>query len=194
MGTDYLQLMDRRTAEVIIEATAADLAAIVDLKTAGAGPLVWRNYWDAQNEAFVDFVNVATAAARLATILRCGSSLNEIKQDLIRELCIGRALLHLDYWGCWAEVFSVQDPPGALTWENFTAPIRGATERPTGESTESSGCYVLTNHNVASILSSLEAHRSEMEIMNDAQIERLRAWLALCSKHQEFSILYQIDF
>src|SRR5262245_24393771 len=142
MGTDFLQLMDRRTAEFIIAADAADLAALLDLKTTGDGPLAWRNYWDAQNETLVDFANITTTSVRLDTILRSGTSLNKVKQDLIDELCISEAFLYLDYWGCWAEVFSVQDPPGALTWENFTASIRGAIDRPTGETMDSSGCYI----------------------------------------------------
>ena len=194
MGTDFLQLLDRRTAEIVIAGTESDLAALVDLKTTSGGPPVWRSYWSAPEEQFIDFDSATTAAERLEKILKCGSTVAEIKQSLIRDLCVSRAWLHLDYWGCWAEVFSLQDPPGALTWENFTASLDAAAGRQTDESTESSGCYLLTRDNVDSILSSLETHALELEIMHELQVERLRGWQALCCKHQEFCMLYQKDF
>ncbi|HYL75454.1 MAG TPA: hypothetical protein VEU96_14675 [Bryobacteraceae bacterium] len=194
MGTDYLQLLDRRTAELVVGGSAADLATLVEARTTLDGPPVWRNYWDAKNQIVADFARTTSATQRLRTIIESGSSLEEIKDDLIRQLCIGDSL-YLDYWGCYAEVFSVQGPLGSITWEQFTAPMRNTSvSRVEPEEAESTGCFLLTNDNVESILLSLEAHRDELRVMDEFQIDRLREWRAFCGRHPGFCILYQIDF
>jgi hypothetical protein len=47
MGTDFLELLDRRTAEVIIHGDESDLISLVEVRTTRNGSPVWRNYWDA---------------------------------------------------------------------------------------------------------------------------------------------------
>jgi hypothetical protein len=101
--------------------------------------------------------------------------------------------LYVDYWGCYAEVFAGGDPSGAVTWEAFTDPMHGP-ESSSKEPAGASGCYLLTDENVDSIICSLEAHRSEVKIMNDEQIAQLKAWRDFCRKFPGFCVLYQIDF
>jgi hypothetical protein len=192
MGTDYLQLLDRRTAEIIMRADEADLASVVDLNTTVYRPSVWKHYWDESKQALVEFNFAATAVERLAILTETGSTLEKIKEELLSKLCISY-WQHLDYWGCSSEAFR-GDPPGAITWEEFTAPMYNAAGKPQPEPLGSSGCYLLTSDNVDSILKSLDSHRQELQIMGDAQIERLRGWQAFCRKHAGFCILYQIDF
>jgi hypothetical protein len=141
----------------------------------------------------VDFKSSVTAAERLKALVETGSTLEELKEELLHELCVGD-WQYVDYWGCMMEVFRGGEPPGAITWEEFAAPIYSARGKPQPEPNGSSGCYLLTFDNVDAILQSLELHRYELQIMGDAQIERLRSWRAFCRKDTEFCILYQIDF
>jgi hypothetical protein len=190
MGTDYLQLLDRRTAEVIIGGNEADLAALVDLRTTPDGPPVWQSHWDDEKQALADFDLGCTTAQRIRTLIEGGSTLPDIKEELLQCLCVGGALLYLDYWGCFAEVFSAQTPPAAITWEEFTAPLRDNGV----QKDEFSGCYLLTSENVASIVRSLDAHRHELKIMKESHTDHLRSWQAFCLKRRDFCVLYQIDF
>lgn len=191
MGTDYLQLLDRRTAEIIIHGEGNDLAAVVDLRTAMNMKPIWKQYWDDHKKGFIDFDSGITAAERFKILIETGSTIEEIKEELLRELCISH-WLYVDYWGCYAEVFGA-DPPGAITWEEFIAPMY----RTAGSKQEEygvSGCYLLTHDNVDSILKSLECHRHELQIMDQSKVDRLRYWQNFCRKHAGSSILYQIDF
>ncbi len=116
MGTDYLHLLDRRAAEIIIRADESDLIVLIDCRTVPNSQAVLKDYWDEALGRFVDFPPGTTTKQRLQGITR-RSTLDEIKKDLVRSLCIG-GWLNLDYWGCWAEVFSVK-PIGAISWEEF---------------------------------------------------------------------------
>lgn len=105
VGTDYVQLFDRRTAEIIIHANELELAALVDVTATQNGPRVWQDYWDSHKQAFVDFDFTVSPPERLTTILRDGMTIEDVKGYLLRKLCIG-AWRHLDYWGRFVEVFS----------------------------------------------------------------------------------------
>lgn len=187
MGTDFLSLFDRHAAEIIMGANETELATLVDLKTTLDGPLVWREYLNDSKDGLLPFDKFMTSAERLVRMLR-DCRLDEIKRDLILHLCSSCAFLHVDYWGCWAEVFTNGASETIVTWESFAAPIDPKTEMDV-----SSSCYLLTNDNVQAILDSLEAHRSDVTIMSDAEIDRLRSWRAFCLKHPEFCVLYHID-
>lgn len=189
MGTDFLQLFDERTAHFVIEGEESDLVTLVDFRTSREGAPIWKSYWAPEEEAFVDFEPRTPNSARLRIKLAHGTTLGEIKEDLLRRLCTMQAMFYLDYWGCWAEVF-ITEPPGALTWEQLVAPIRKSHAAPDG----SSGCYLLTHENVEAILRSLRSHQDELLIMTLADIERLASWQRFCAKDSGFCILYQIDF
>jgi hypothetical protein len=190
VGTDYLELLDRRTAEVVIRADESDLISLVESRTTSDGIPVWKSYWNAERESSVDFERATKAAERLKTQLHHGRTLEEIKDELLWEICIGGRFLYLDYWGCWVEAFPVEGPPGAVPWDEFTVPIRAVAET----NKEASGGYLLTDANAGAIIRSLTVHRNELTIMGDPEIDQLRRWRAFCLKHPGFCILYQIDF
>jgi hypothetical protein len=192
MGTDYLQLLDRRTAKLIIGADESELISLIEMRTTSGGPPVWKSYWDSKLEKAVDFERTTSAAQRLEKI-RNGSTLEDIKERLLYEISVSHNFLYLDYWGCWVEAFPIEGPPGAITWEDFTAPMRSAPKAKK-EEWDTSGCYLLTDENVSAILRSLEVHRHELTNMREPEIDQLRRWQAFCRKHPEISILYQIDF
>ncbi|HKF24062.1 MAG TPA: hypothetical protein VKE93_20990 [Candidatus Angelobacter sp.] len=193
MGTDYLELLDRITAEMIIRADEADLICLVESRTTRDGPPVWKNYWNAEQDCLIDFPRATTATERLKLKSQHGTALEEIKDDLLREMCVSAVSISVDYWGCWADVFAGKDPADAIPWEDFTAPIRRRhkTEK---EEWETSGRYLLTDENVDSILRSLEAHKNELTIMGEPEITHLRLWQTFCRRVRGFCIVYQIDF
>ena len=193
MGTDYLQLLDRRTTQVIVNATESDLAALVDMRSTFVGPPVWQTYWDEKQQVLVEFPFGTSPAQRLRMMLECGYSMDDVKHDLVHDFCVGGGL-NLDYWGCWAEVFSAHDPPGSITWEEFIASIRDVSSEFSNEAQGASGRYLLSHEDVSTILRSLEGHFQELSIMAQCDLDRLRGWQVFTDKHPETCILYQMDF
>jgi hypothetical protein len=141
----------------------------------------------------VDFQPRAKIADRLKAHIQNGIALEAIKEELLHQMCLSNNWLHIDYWGCWVEAFPVEGPPGAISWEDFTASIRKLPAKPAEES-ETSGRYLLTADNVSSMLRSLEAHKHELTIMSQPEIDHLQRWQAFCRKHPSFCVVYQIDF
>ncbi|HKD82731.1 MAG TPA: hypothetical protein VKH81_23775 [Candidatus Angelobacter sp.] len=194
MGTDFLELFDRRSAEIVVHGDALELVALVDARNKRNQPHIWQRYWHEAEERFIDFAPGTTNAERLKTKIDYGKTLEEIKEDLLRDVFTMQFWLYVDYWGCASEVFPIGLPPGALTWEEFTAPIwvdRAISEK---RVPGSQGCFLLTAENVASILKGLKNHRNELQIMGDPEIAKLESWYSFCHKYPGFCILYQVDF
>jgi hypothetical protein len=168
VGTDYLELFDRRTAEIIVSGAEADLISLVEARTPpNSGPPVWHHFWNASLGSLQEFPRTATSEDRFHLIRSASESLDEIKGELMEAMCVSRPLF-LDYWGCMAEVFRGGEPPGAVTWEEFAAPLQSGNEP-----VESSGRYLLTPENTEAILQSLRTHVRELRV-TDSQV--LRSW------------------
>lgn len=191
MGTDFVQLLDRRTAELILIADEADLVTLVEARTRpNSLPPVWRNRVDLASFSLQPFGEEATIADRLAGQLAAGSELVEIKTELIDELCTSD-WIYLDYWGCMAEVFTGAEPPGASYWENFTAAM---FEGPLPEEPGLSGRYLLTASNIDAMTRSLRKHVHELDAMRERDVEMLERWHEFCGRHSDYRVVYQIDF
>ena len=123
MGTDNVELLDRRTAEIVIHGADTDLISLVESRTRPrTEPPVWREYWNPARDSMQRVPVDATMEERFKLIMSGASGLVEVKSDLIRDLCTGDWLC-LDYWGCTADVFGGVDPPGATRWEDFISPM-----------------------------------------------------------------------
>ena len=202
MGTDNIELLDKRTAELIIHGSDDDLIALVECRTrSSSGPPVWREYWDADQESVQEFPRTATVEQRFGLISQHATSA-EIKTQLVRELCTSD-WLSLDYWGCFAEVFSGHRPPGSITWEEFIAPMfKGEVPEPIVHRDEdgspiwleNTGRYLLANQNTDLMIHSLKNHIPELQVMGVSDVARFERWHALCARHSGFAIVYQIDF
>jgi hypothetical protein len=203
MGTDRVELLDRRTAELIISGTEADLIALVESRTRPmAGTPVWRDYWDASRESFREFPLAVPVEERLRVILSNGMRLTAIRIQLIRDLC-SSAPVDVDYWGCIAEVFSGGKPPGCITWEDFIAPAfpEGPPEAGIHRDengailwTETSGRYLLTAANSSAMIASLRNNLRGLKVMRESDVVKFERWHRFRTRHPEFSIVYQIDF
>jgi hypothetical protein len=86
---DSVELLDLRLARVIAAADETELIALVDLRTRPlTDPPVWRECWNPDSEAFEEFPATTPAAERFAYQRQTGVTLEEIKADLTRELCL----------------------------------------------------------------------------------------------------------
>jgi hypothetical protein len=65
IGTDYLQLLDRPTAEIILVDELSAFAALVELRTKSEGPPVWQYNWNAELGKSIEFETGTNAARRL---------------------------------------------------------------------------------------------------------------------------------
>jgi hypothetical protein len=100
------------------------------------------------------------------------------------EFVLGREEIHLDYWGCWAEVFEEEEPDGIVDTRQYLG-----TEPDYEED-----AILLPIAGVESILNSLRAHQEELSVMNTHDIERIESWRVLCLTDPSYMIAYRHDF
>lgn len=201
MGADNVELLDKRTADIIIHGNDADLIAVVESRTRpNADPPVWREYWEGVCESFHVFPHGTSIEERFKRIRDGKKDVPAIKQDLIRDLCTSD-WLYLDYFACTAEVFRGVEPPGSTTWEDFIAPMfacgapKPAVHRDEDGSilwVETFGRYLLTSANTEAMILSLRNHADEVQI--HATLPKLERWHNFCIAHPDFCLVYQIDF
>lgn len=187
MGTDFRQLFDAKTADILARGTADDLCAFVDSRAGLAGsdkPRIWGSYFDLLGRQ-IDLGEFLNASQRLEALLKFGWGLQELREELVNDLCLSSEWLHVDYWGCMAEVFGDQ-PPGSLPLNRWWRARGGRYE-------DEEISYILTDDNVSAIRESLGRHRSELTIMDDRSLDQLRCWAEFCGKQNAFRVVYNID-
>jgi len=79
MGTDNVELLDRRTAEIIIHATETDLISLVESRTRPrAEPPVWREYWVPDRDSFRRISADTTMEDRFKLVMSGSRSVRDV--------------------------------------------------------------------------------------------------------------------
>lgn len=105
MAADWVSLFDKRLCDGIISLAPANLSAFVEAHLASLHDL---------SEFKCGFAQDIPANVRLRQLREQGRSDGELKADLVEHLCVSSDRLTVDYWGCYAEVFSSNDPAGSI--------------------------------------------------------------------------------
>src|SRR6476646_11270579 len=105
MGADWVSLFNKHLCDEIISLAPANMPAFVEAISERLNEL---------SELQCGFVRDFPATARLGQLREQGRTDEELKADLVDHLCVSRDRLTIDYWGCYAEVFTSGDPPGSI--------------------------------------------------------------------------------
>lgn len=171
MGADWLQLFDKKRFDEIVCLNPETLASFVQAHLNRFGEFSKFQYG-------FDGVRVEE---RVQQLLDGGDTEGRLKEQLVDELCFTSPMLHLDYWGCYVEVFGGVDPPGAIA-DYALFPERQ----------QQNFLLLLPNH-IDLILESLDLHLVELTVMTDADIDLLRQWRNLCAADPSQMVAYIFD-
>jgi len=172
MGTDWVRLFNKQLCDQIIALAPANTAAFVESHFS-----LLHDF----SEFKCGFSQDVPASVRLARLLEQGRSDEQLKADLVEHLCVSGDRLAIDYWGCYAEVFSSGDPPGSIPDYKLFPHIEEQTY------------LLLRPDHVEQMLASLERHRHEIRIMLEPQLAQLREWKTQCSKDSGLMVAYFYD-
>jgi hypothetical protein len=172
MGTDWVSLFDRRLCDEILRLDLDGLTRVLEPR---------RNDVREFSLLGVKFGNGLRAPEIIKTLREEGASLSRIRELLIDALCVSNEQIALDYWACYAEVFS-QDPPGS-TPDNKLFP----------EQEEQLYLLLLPEH-VDQMLASLKTHAAEVRVMREEQINKLRDWRDMCAREKSHQVAYFFDY
>jgi len=172
MGADWMCLFDKRLCDEILSLAPATIHIFVQAHLLQLHDLSLFK---------CGFEEGVPTAVRFTRLREQGRTDDELKADLVEHLCVSRERLTIDYWGCYAEVFTSGDPPGSIPDYKLFPHI------------EQQGYLLLRPEHVDRMLASLKEHRRDLRIMTEQQISQLRHWTAHCKKDPGYMMAYFYD-
>ena len=181
MGTDWLQLFDKRLSDKILAMNRQRLVRFIE---ENIDVLKEKDKRDTVHYSSIIFtmnqhkISVAQAIDRLIA----GSGLRDLKIQVAFDFCFGEEWVYLDYWGCYAHVFSEGDPKGSIQSDKYM-PDKGDYD-----------FLLLTPDHVDRIVKSLKEHADDLPVMNRAGIERVEYFRDFCRGHPGYWVAYKFDY
>ena len=177
MGTDSVKLFNKKIADEILAMDQAELITFLEknLESLRHKPHLINPV------IFTMSQQQASVAGTVETLLATEYKLSDLKSQIAQDFAFGDEEIHLDYWGCYVEVFS-DHPPGSFSSLDYLP-----------EQEEETFLLLQTNH-VEQITKSLKAHEDDLTIMNKAKIEKLEEWARLCDGTRDYYVAYLFDF
>ena len=173
MGADWVCLFDKRLCDKILSLSSANIQSFVD---SHLSELRWSSEFKCR------FAEDVPANVRVKQLREQGLTDEALKADLVDHLCVISDDLTVDYWGCYAEVFSSGDPPGSIPDYRIFPHIKEQR-------------YVLLRpEHVEQMLASLEEHRPEVQVMQEGQLRQLRDWKTRCVEDSGHMVAYFYDY
>lgn len=172
MGADWVSLFNKRLCDEILSLSSANIAPFLESHLCTLGEF---------SEFKCGFEETVPASIRVNQLHELGRTDDELKADLVDHLCISSDHLTVDYWGCYAEVFSTGDPPGSIPDYRMFPHIKEQR-------------YLLLGpEHVNEMLASLEEHWLEVQVMREAQLSQLRLWRTRCVEDSGYMVAYFYD-
>jgi hypothetical protein len=171
MGTDWVSLFNRRICKEILDLCSTEMAKFVESHLDKLSDL---SDFQCGFDATIPIVD------RIDALQRRGRSIEELKEDLVEQLCVSSRRILIDYWACYAEVF-VTDPPGSVP--DYKLFPHNREQR----------YLILLPEHVDKMLSSLHEHQCDLEVMSDKEIAELRAWRDLAARDDGQAVAYFLD-
>jgi hypothetical protein len=180
MGTDFLRLFNKSLADQIIEMNQQELARYVEqnldtLKEIDKSHVLLNSILFVVKQ---DGVSVNEAIKRLLK----EQPLREIKAYVALDLAYGEEWIYLDYWGCYAHVFSEGDPKGSVSCRKYLP--------------DDSDCsfLLLKPEHIDRIIKSLKEHIDDLPVMEKEGVARVEYFRDFCRNHTDYWVSYQFDF
>ena len=171
MGTDWVRLFDKRLCDEIV---AFDSSALANFVSSRLGE------FDQYNVLRFGFTDKVSVPDRIKHLIESGLSEQELKYDLVDSLCVFGEWLYVDYWACYVEVFN-DDPPGSIP------------DREIFPHVQEQQFLLLRPEHLDQMIRSLDAHRSQVTVMEEKDIALLRLWRDRCVTDNRTMVAYFRD-
>jgi hypothetical protein len=172
VGTDWVRLFNKRLCDEIASLDPAQLEGFVQTHLTDLS----------KHSSFLCGLDRDVPASKLLCQLRRNGKTDEdLKVSLVLDLCVFGERISLDYWGCYAEVFS-SDPTGSIP-DTALFPLL-----------EESYFLLFRAEHLDRMLASLDAHRAEVWVMKDSDILLLRDWRNRCLADSDTMVAYFSDY
>lgn len=174
MGTDRVNLFDKTLGDRILAMDQDSLVRFLEEHSETLSNKVYTGY-------VADVAARSSIAEAVETVLREDSSLGSLKGSVLLDFAMSDEEIMLDYWGCYAHVFSGH-PAGSISSLDYLS-----------DEEEETFLLLLPNH-VDQMLESLKEHMHDVTVMRQTDIDHLNEWKQLCAANPNYRIAYFFDF
>jgi hypothetical protein len=183
MGTDWLSLFNKSLADQIVAMSQQGLTRFLE---ENVDVLREKDKRGRVSYSSVFFVmqqyklSVKDAVRRLAK----DTSLRNVRTMVAFDFAFGEEWVYLDYWGCFAHVFTEDEPEGSVSCRVYEG--RNAD----------CGWVLLKPSHVDRIVRSLKEHPDDLPVMKrmGTGIERVEYLRDFCLGHPGYWVAYHIDY
>jgi len=183
MGTDWLQLFDKRRSDKILAMNRQGLTRFLE---ENLDELKEKDRRDIGTHSSIVFIMNQDKVSVFQAVNKelADSGLRDLKLRVALDFCLGEEWIYLDYWGCYAHVFSEGDPKGSILSEKYL-PDKNYD-----------GFLLLTLEHVERIIKSLKEHANDLPVMKrmGAGVERVEYFRDFCRGHPGHWVAYHFDY
>jgi hypothetical protein len=181
MGTDSVKLFNKMLSDRILGMTKSKLIRYVEENLESLNEMKKSGGFVHSIVLFELNERGGSVAEAVERLIAEKNTLEQLKDELIHDFAFGVEEVHLDYWGCYAEVFTEGDPKGSLSSVKYFG-------------YEEEMYLFLKPPHVDRMIRSLKQHLDDMRIMGKAEIERLEYFRDFCVRHSGYWVAYIFDF
>jgi hypothetical protein len=123
------------------------------------------------------------SVAKAVEKLLAETKLNEFKKQVAFDYCFGDEEIYLDYWGCYAHVFTEGNPTGAIPCNKYLRE-------------KECDFLLLKSEHIDRIIKSLQEHADDLPVMARMKtgIDRVQYFRDFCRAHPDYWVAYRFDF
>jgi len=181
MGTDSVKLFNKMLSDRILGTTKSKLIRYVEENLDSLKEMKKNGGFVRSLVLFELNERGGSVAEAVERLIAEKHPLDQLKDELIHDFAFGVEEVYLDYWGCYAEVFTEGNPKGSLSSMKYF----GYKEE----------VYLfLQPQHVDRMIRSLNQHLDDLRIMGKAEIERLEYFRDFCVGHTGYWVAYIFDF
>lgn len=108
-------------------------------------------------------------------------TLPQLKSQAVFDSAFGDEEILIDYWGCYAHVFSGH-PAGSISSLEYLPDEEEET------------FLLLRAEHVEQMIKSLRQHIDDLRVMRENDIDQLDQWKELCAANDSYRVAYLLDF
>ena len=177
MGTDSVKLFNKALADQILSMELASLTHFLEEKVS----FLQQKPFNLSLVLFEMDQNGGSVAEAIARLLSSEQTFTQLRSDVAQDFAFGDTEIYLDYWSCYAHVFS-DHPDLSISSVDYLPDQEEET------------FLLLRPQHIAQMIASLREHGDDLTVMSTDDIKKLEDWMNFCVADPRYMLSYHFDY
>ena len=177
MGTDFVKLFNKALADQILAMGQEPLTSFLEENISALQ----------QKPATLSLVLLemeqkgSSVSDSVERLLSVEQTFSQLRAEVAQDFAFGDAEIYLDYWGCYAHVFS-DHPDLSISSVDYLPDQEEET------------FLLLRPQHIAQMIASLREHGDDLTVMSIDDIKKLEEWMNFCVADPRYMLSYHFDY